>query len=146
MICCKDKQEFQNSVCPVCNNLGDKVKLKTVQAMVLDKSKKLDQDFSICLTPDCNVAYYGKSVTIKTNEIKEVIYSKSHSQTRTLCYCSRTSAKEILDYVTSSGNSSIKDIVNNTSTMDNSNCLINSPTGKCCSNQINKIVQEHLDK
>lgn len=144
MDCCKDKQEVKNSVCLVCNNVGNKVDLKTVQAMVFDKSKNLNQDFSICLTPDCNVAYYGKSVILWTNEIKEEIYSKSHNQTRTLCYCSRTSAKEILDYVDSSGNSSIKNIVENTSAMNDSNCLINSPTGKCCSKQINETVKKHL--
>ena len=108
---CNSKKDVQNNVCPVCNKAGEKVDTKTVGAMVLDKSIDLTRDLSICLTPDCIVAYYGKSVIIKTNGIKEVIYSKSANKERILCYCSRTSEKEILDYVDTSGNSSIKDII-----------------------------------
>ncbi|MFK5882982.1 MAG: hypothetical protein QM489_01430 [Candidatus Izemoplasma sp.] len=145
MNCYASKIEVANTVCPNCKSIGDVVDLKTVENMVLDKSVHYTQDFLMCLTSDCYVAYFSKSVVIKTDEIKEVIYSKSIKPDRILCYCSRTKAQEILDYVDSSGNFSIKDIVKHTSAMNNSNCLVKSPTGKCCSKQINEAVKKHLD-
>ena len=145
MSCCESKGEEQNTVCPNCKSIGDKVNLKTVESMILNKSKHYDQDFSICLESNCFIAYFSKSAIIKTDEIKEVIYSKSINPDRILCYCSRTQAQEILDYVDSSGNYSVKDIVKHTSAMNTSNCIVNSPTGKCCSQQINETVKKHLD-
>ena len=132
-------------LCPSCYKEGKSVHLKTIYSMLLNKTVLKSTRYSICLTDNCTTAYFSDLEIIRINQIKEVIYSKSIRKDKILCYCSRTTEDEILKYLKSSGKTTLKDVVQNTTAMNNSNCVMNSPTGKCCSTQINESIKNHLN-
>ena len=78
---------------------------------------------------------------ILISEIKVPIWFKKADNPKYICYCSKVTEEEIVDAIVNKNCKTVKDVVNNTNAMKISNCAINSPTGKCCSRQINNLLQ-----
>lgn len=144
MDCCNEKQTLNKAyVCPQCNHLGEKVNIKTIQSLLsIQKDLKDNVNYYLCFNKDCDVAYYNDvDDIILKSEIKVPIWFKNGADPKYICYCSKVTEEEITDAIVNKNSRTVKDVVKNTNAMKNSNCVINSPTGKCCSRQINDLLK-----
>ena len=139
--CCADNISTIDR-CPICNNIGEVVSNATVKSLLKNKVELTD-NYSICLTSDCEAVYFNSNELYKKNEVKVGVWTKTSPETRIVCYCSGTSEVEVRNAIETLKLKSLKEVVNNTTAMDNSDCEHNSPTGKCCSRQIRDILNEY---
>ena len=145
MDCCSEKQTHKKEInCPYCTLPGEKVNAKTVNSLLsIQKELLNDINYYLCFSKECDVAYYNNNnEIILTSEIKVPIWFKNGANPKYICYCSEVTKKEIVDAIVNKNCKTVKDVVKNTNAMKISNCVVNSPTGKCCSRQINDILQD----
>lgn len=57
-----------NSVCPICGNIGQKVKKITVDHQVKNSIATYGGQFFLCRTPECEVGYYTEDGKIIRQE------------------------------------------------------------------------------
>jgi bacterioferritin-associated ferredoxin len=72
------------------------------------------------------------------------IWFKKGSNPKLICYCNKVTEDQIIKAVVESGARTIKDIINITGAMKNSNCKINNPIGQCCSLEIQKVINNTI--
>jgi len=141
---CGEKQTYKKAhVCPKCNLSGEKVNEKTVNSLLtIKKALQENTNYYLCFSKDCDVAYYNEDDNIiLISEIKVPIWFKNDANPKYICYCSKVTEEEIVDAIVNKNCKTVKDVVKNTNAMKISNCAINSPTGKCCSRQINDLIK-----
>ena len=138
---CCSTTDNSNIICPVCNREGQKVSNITVQNMLINKESYIDGDsYYICLSPNCMVAYYdNKNNTICESNVKVPIWFKEGADPKYACYCSKVTQEDVIKAVVK-GARDVKTVVELTGAMKSSNCLKNNPTGKCCHNEIQRII------
>ena len=135
--------------CPICNQLGEKVKSITVKKLgsnnfveeVVD-----EEDYYLCMNEDCDVVYYssdGESIFNKT-EVKIPIWFKKNANPKYVCYCSKVTEEEIINAVTNQGAKNVKDIIKFTGAMKDGNCILNNPLGKCCGSTILETINKAI--
>jgi bacterioferritin-associated ferredoxin len=136
-----------NNLCPVCKTSGIKVKNITVKHLVLDTMIEQvgDADYYLCMNEECDIVYYYNDKTgVKFNkqQVKLPIWFKKDANPKYACYCSKVTEKQVIDAVIKHGAKTVKDIIEITGAMKNSQCLKNNPLGKCC----HEIIQKAIDK
>ena len=133
--------------CPRCNQLGKNVKGITVKHLVtksLAEKVSNKEIYYLCMSEDCDVVYYnldGEDIFNRT-EIKVPIWFKRDANPKYICYCSKVTEGEIIDAVINQGAENINDIIKITGAMENGNCTLNNPLGKCCGS----IIMETINK
>jgi bacterioferritin-associated ferredoxin len=148
--CCKGKESLNkietDNTCPVCKASGVKVKNITVRHLVVDTLAEFvgDMDYYICMNEECNIVYYNpeSGVKFEKQQVKVPIWFKKDANPKYACYCSKVTEEQVIDAVIKHGAKTIKDIIEITGAMKNSQCQKNNPLGKCC----HKIIQEAIDK
>lgn len=142
--CCSKTAE-SNIICPVCSEKGQKVSNRTVQNLLLNEDSYIDGNtYYICLTPNCGVAYYdNKNNTIYESNVKVPIWFKEGADPKYACYCSKVTQEDIIKAV-AKGAKDIKAVVELTGAMKNGNCIKNNPAGKCCHNEIQRIIDSMI--
>ena len=92
-----------NNSCPICGNIGLKVKEITVEHQVKNKNDMslYGEQFLICRTPECAVGYYSQDgKVIRQEQLKNKIWFKKNiSSPIPICYCANVSEEEILYHV-----------------------------------------------
>jgi len=133
-------------LCPVCNNPGSFVKNITVRHMISeDLLEKVGSfDYYLCMNKDCQIAYYNNDFRIefKKSNVKVPIWFKKNAKPKYACYCSKVTEEQIINAVINDNATNIKEVLKLTGAMNNPNCQINNPLGKCC----HHIIQEIIDK
>ena len=131
--------------CPKCSNIGLTIDPITVRNLVnASKTAKIDDDeYYLCMSPDCDVTYYNKALLLETADLNVPIWFKSAADPKYICYCSKVTEKEAIDAILLRDAKTIKDIVAITGAMKNANCLKNHPTGKCCSSEFQKLLNKY---
>lgn len=141
--------ERQEQNCPLCGLRGLLVPNVTVKNLVKPDvvNEILDNDYYICLNPPCSVVYFyqGKSVFTK-EKIKVPVWFKEGAEPKYVCYCNKVTAEDIMSAVVKQGARDLKSIMEITGAMKEGKCLVNNPTGKCCHNEIKKIVNDALKR
>ena len=91
-----------------------------------------------------HVVYYSSdsSTIFNKQQVKVPIWFKKDANPKYACYCSKVTEEQVIDAVIKHGAKTIKDIIEITGAMKNSQCQKNNPLGKCC----HKIIQEAIDK
>lgn len=149
--CCRGKIESSHKIeddntCPVCKTSGVKVKNITVKHLVVDTLTESvgDMDYYICVNKECDIVYYNpeSGVKFEKQQVKVPVWLKKDANPKYACYCSKVTEEQVIDAVIRHGAKTIKDIINITGAMKNSQCQKNNPLGKCC----HKIIQEAIDK
>jgi bacterioferritin-associated ferredoxin len=148
--CCGGKgpsHKIENdNTCPVCKTSGVKVKNITVNHLVVDTLTELvgDMDYYICMNEECDIVYYNPESGVKFNkqQVKVPIWFKKDANPKYACYCSKVTEEQVINAVIKDGAKTVKDIIEITGAMKNSQCIKNNPLGKCC----HKIIQEAIDK
>ena len=149
--CCGSKFQStykieNDNTCPECNRSGIKVKNITVKHLVDDTLEEMvgDMDYYICMNEECDIVYYNPESGVKFDkqQVKVPIWFKKDANPKYACYCSKVTEEQVIDAVIKHGAKTVKDIIEITGTMKNSQCEKNNPLGKCCHN----IIQEAIDK
>lgn len=120
------------SACPVCNGIGQKVRKVTVEHQVQPGVEIAGEQFFLCRTPACEVAYYrddGK-VTIDQNLLVNKIWFKNILSPIPICYCANVTEEKILHHVAVvQCCSTLEDIKRHTGANTGCECLTKNPAG-----------------
>ncbi|MCX7872749.1 MAG: hypothetical protein N2487_05640 [Verrucomicrobiae bacterium] len=139
----------RNALCPGCNKEGDEVPAKTIQSLVKPEIKqklKTFDRFRFCATPDCVVVYYNPETveTILKDQVKTVVFQKSKEPDRKVCYCFGYTVRQIQEDALRHGKSRLLEELKSKCKQGKPRCVETNPQGKCCLNNIIKIVEETL--
>lgn len=125
------------------------IDMKVVKNFARDEfaNRIVRDDYFVCLNKECKVAYFGynKKVMLKNSDLKMQIWFKDGTNPKYICYCSKVTEAEITEAVVKHGARTVNDIVKITGAMKNSNCKINNPLGKCCSSDIQKVINNIIE-
>lgn len=136
--------------CPICNELGEKVKGITVKHLVIENFvEKIDHKeiYYLCMNEHCDVVYYNLDIesTFDKTKVKVPIWFKSDANPKYICYCSKVTEDEIIDAVTNKDAKNMKDIIKFTGAMKDGNCILNNPLGKCCGSVILETMNKAIE-
>lgn len=139
----------KNSLCPICNKEGTKVKSNTFKHIIIDEfADQINEAiYFICMNEDCDVVYFSpdlKTTYIK-NMVKVPIWFKKDANPKYICYCNHVTEQQIINAVLNDDAKNIKDIIRLTGAMMNGNCEINNPLGKCCGPFIQETINKALN-
>ena len=136
----------KNNLCSICEKQGIPVKSITVKHMVLDELTEQvgDNDYFLCMSEECDIAYYNTESKIKFNkqQVKVPIWFKNDANPKYACYCSEVTEEEVINAVVKHGAINMKEVLEITGAMSNSQCQKKNPLGKCC----HQIIQDAIDK
>ena len=136
----------KNNLCSICEKQGVPVKSITVKHMVLDELTEQvgDNDYFLCMSEECDIAYYNTEYNIKFNkqQVKVPIWFKNDTNPKYACYCSEVTEEEVINAVVKHGAINMKEVLEITGAMSNSQCQKKNPLGKCC----HQIIQDAIDK
>ncbi|GAB6171749.1 (2Fe-2S)-binding protein [Paradesulfitobacterium aromaticivorans] len=119
-------------VCPVCNRVGQKVRKVTVEHQVQPGVEIEGEQFFLCRTPTCEVAYYtlDSKLTIYQAQLVNKIWFKNVLPPIPICYCANVTEEEILHHVAvAQCCSTLEDIKEHTGANTGCKCLTKNPAG-----------------
>ncbi len=119
-------------VCPVCDRIGQKVRKVTVDHQVQFGVEIEEEQFFLCRTPDCEVAYYTQdgNKTILQDQLINKIWFKNVPPPIPICYCANVTEEEILHHVAvAQCCSTFEDIKRHTGANTGCECLTKNPAG-----------------
>ena len=136
----------KNNLCSICEKQGIPVKSITVKHMVLDELTEQvgDNDYFLCMSEECDITYYNTESKNKFNkqQVKVPIWFKNDENPKYACYCSEVTEEEVINAVVKHGAINMKEVLEITGAMSNSQCQKKNPLGKCC----HQIIQDAIDK
>jgi len=118
--------------CPVCNRVGQTVRKLTVEHQVQPYVEIVGEQFFLCRTPECEVAYYTQDskVTISQDQLVNKIWFKIVPSPIPICYCANVTEEEILHHVAvAQCCSTLEDIKRHTGANTGCECLTKNPAG-----------------
>ena len=123
-----------NHSCPICGKIGQKVKRITVEHQVKNKDdiSSHEEQFFICLTPECEGGYYSRNgEVIRQEQIRNKIwFEKNISSPIPICYCANVMEEEILYHVAEAQCcSTLDDIKRHTGANTGCECITKNPAG-----------------
>ncbi|TGE32224.1 (2Fe-2S)-binding protein [Desulfosporosinus sp. Sb-LF] len=121
-----------NNPCPLCGNLGQKVKNVTVDHQLKDKTDIYGEQFFICRTPECETGYYTQNGKIirQGQLINKIWFKKNISSPTPICYCANVTEEEILYHVAEARCcSALEDIKRHTGANTGCECITKNPAG-----------------
>jgi len=151
--CCGDIVELTTNSedmnkCPVCNQMGKKVKNITVKHLVKAEFSESvgDLNYAICMNKDCDIVYFSgnKEAQFSKEQVKVPIWFKNDADPRFACYCSEVTIDQVKETVRDKGARKMKDVLAITGAMKNSKCEVKNPLGVCCHETIQQAIDEAL--
>lgn len=118
--------------CPVCDGIGQKVRQVTVEHQVKPGVEVGEEQFFLCRTPDCEVAYYSEdgNKTFLQEQLINKIWFKNVPPPVPICYCANVTEEEILHHVAvAQCCSTLDDIKRHTGANTGCECLTKNPAG-----------------
>ena len=116
--------------CPICKKPGKRVKPQTVKNLLnMDILSISLEGYSLCLSKDCDVVYFGQQIFYK-DDVRKKVWFKENNPSVPVCYCKNVSEEDIIEHITVRGCcSSIKDIQDHTGANTGKECLTENPAG-----------------
>lgn len=119
--------------CPVCHGIGQKVPKITVEHQVKPGVPAEGEEFFLCRTAECEVAYYMKDspkTLMQSQLVNKIWFKKNISSPVPVCYCANVSEEEILHHVAiAKCCSTLDDIKRHTGANSGCECLTKNPAG-----------------
>lgn len=130
VVCGSNLLNSDNFPCPECKELGKRVKAETLKNMLKDDLLPNSlEDYSLCLSKECDVAYFGQQVFYK-DDIKVKIWFKENDPFVPVCYCKGVTEADIIEHIAVRGCCrDIKNIQDHTGANTGKNCLTKNPAG-----------------
>lgn len=146
--CCCSTCNDERMECPICHAQGQAVSMITVRSLVNDvaNEKQTDHDFYICLSPNCNVVYFGHGISYYQEDVLVPVAFKEGASPQFVCYCNRVTEEEIADVVINGGARTVGDVARLTGAMRNGKCLTTNPKGVCCHKDIETVIDRVINK
>jgi len=134
-------------VCPVCNKAGAEVPNTVMRSNLKpDTYKKtiLEDDFHICMNPECSNAYYSsqRRQLIDKKELKRELYFKNGTEKEIICYCNNVDKEQIEQTVNDLNMTDWDETMAHYSNKVQEKCEILNPTGLCCRELFDEVVEE----
>lgn len=139
----------QNTTCPLCKQKAHAVSDITIKTMIKkDKLKEFSNydGFNFCKTPDCTTVYFKKEIIINQRHLIKDIGQKVWSKEHKICYCFNWTKTNIIGKLLLNKNTNILNQLKEKKKKSKCNCTEKNPSGKCCSNDIKKIIDELKSK
>ncbi len=132
--------------CPTCNKHGKKVANQTVKHILKAKykSKTGEKDYYLCMTPDCDVAYYSSESVFDKSALKVPLWYKKDANPKYACYCRKITQEEVAKTIQETDLREANDSMFHLRGDVACNCEVNNPTGQCCHYEFNKIIENAL--
>lgn len=132
--------------CPACNRSGADVPNTVLRSNIKAETFKqtnLDDEFHICMTPSCEIAYYTTGdQLINKRELKRELYFKEGSERQVICYCNNVDKEQIKDTVNNHQLTDWDETMAYYSNKVQEKCEILNPTGLCCRDLFGEVVSE----
>ena len=144
--CCGPDRSQQNSislVCPLCKTEGVPVDRETVEHLVQEEYRDIvtRSHYAICMSPSCDMVYFGIDGSHFTrDQLRVPVCFKDGAIPKYACYCSRVTEEQVLDAVVKHDAETLRDVIELTGAMKNSDCLRNNPLGVCCHRAIEDAI------
>lgn len=122
--------DIDTSRCPLCNEIGKKVRAETINNLVNEKLLPAqNEDYYLCPASECEVVYFGQHIYYK-DDVKLKVWFKEQDPTVPVCYCKGITTADIFEHVAvRSCCKNIKDIQLHTGANTGSECLTKNPAG-----------------
>jgi len=132
--------------CPSCEKVGKKVPNETVKNLILadDQNRVGKNDYFLCITTDCDVAYYNSEASFGKSALKVPLWYKKDAAPRYACYCRKITQEEVTKTVSQTGMTDVGAIMQHLRGNVKGNCKMNNPTGHCCHPVFNEMVEKAL--
>ena len=145
---CGGPPEYVDTECPHCGEKGLRVKSGTVRYLLnkehRDKAKA--KTYGLCLTPDCDVAWYAEGEThhFITEQTYTPIWTKDNADPVMACYCNEITKEMVATAVKQHGLHDMVSIITHYRGKVDSKCAVRNPAGRCCTEGFNAMIQEAL--
>ncbi len=145
---CNETKEFKYIKCPNCGSNAKNVPHDVLETIVKKEYKDqiIDHEYYICEGPDCDTVYIDETKQNKfyLDQLNKPIWFKNNSQPKIACYCNNITYDQVEKAVKEDGLTNWKDIILNYKKKAICMCERLNPTGECCSDNFNKLVNEVL--
>ncbi len=134
--------------CPICGKTGVPVENLTVEQMVKEEfvDELNDDDHWLCMSEECEVAYYTDSGRkFNTEDIKVPIWFKKDADPKYACYCNNITEEQVIDAVVNQGLGNMRDIIVSINGKARIRCKAKNPTGKRCTKVFNEAIKKGMD-
>lgn len=133
--------------CPTCHKLGQRVANITVKHILKAKyiSKTEKNDYYLCMTPDCDVAYYSSQSVFDKSTLKVPLWYKKDANPKYACYCRKITQEEATKTILETDLTEVENIMNHLRGDVKSHCKINNPTGHCCHPAFSEMINKALE-
>ena len=89
-----------NNLCPICNQLGKKVKSITVKNLVLENLIDMidNENYFLCMNSQCDISYYNsKGHKLNRIELKVPLWYKQEATPKYACYCGNVTFNDVFN-------------------------------------------------
>ncbi|MBL6730762.1 MAG: (2Fe-2S)-binding protein [Flavobacteriales bacterium] len=129
-------------VCPKCGIPSAKVSLEVVKNFTKVEIPE-ESDYSVCVNPNCDLAYFSKDKSFRIDKLNELLFFKDKSDNAPICYCSNLTRGEIKNAV-KNGSKTIDDVQEHTGKNITGKCKTENPLGQCCRNSFLYEIEQAL--
>ncbi len=135
--------------CPACGEQGVRVLKVTVATHVPERFwPLLSEGFYFCRNPSCEMFYFnnGSKTYFMKDEVKTRFGLKERDPPRPICYCLQVTEEMIEEEILKKGCcDSLEDIIAFTRAGTGKWCLTTNPSGKCCKEYLEEVVNRYLE-
>lgn len=144
-----ENDELVAPPCPGCNQQGILVRSITVQNLLQPDLKEQVHETStyyLCTDSFCNISYYenGAKKYFAVKDVKVPIWYKNGAEPIMACYCNKITRDEVVQMVKTYGLTDMNKIIIRLRGKVKNTCVAKNPTGQCCNDFFNEIIQEAL--
>ncbi len=133
--------------CPACSKKGALVPNTVFRSNInTEHFNRIDMSVEhfICLNPDCNIAYYNEGLSIDKSLLKRELWYKKGTKRKIICYCNNIDREQIKDAVQQHNLLTWEEITSHYRKKVIEKCDRLHPTGYCCRNTFNKVVNKFV--
>lgn len=148
--CCNVKKNKETSICKECSQKGIYVKNITLKSLVKESRIQTIKDlhgFYFCETPTCKVVYFNndQNIYLFKEDIKVRVGIKETEEPIPVCYCFGWTREKIFNQIKELGKSLAIEEISAKCKLGESACEINNPSGRCCLDEVNKVVKRGIE-
>jgi len=141
--CCAVQPAQALTCCTACGRDGQVVERATVAALILGPVPER-QNFWLCRSPDCGVAYFGdRGAQLGVSELRFLPAFKSESPEALVCFCFLHRREEIESEVRDPATSLLFEQIAAKVKAGHCACEVRNPSGRCCLGEV-KAETERL--
>jgi len=150
MDCCSNgavKANESTLLCQICGEVGRVVAKQTVVHQVGSEtlSSVGNAEYRFCSSGDCEVVYYSAEGNVfTTDDVRELVTSKTKGDNRPLCYCFGFTEGNVRQDLVLKGETTIPAQVTQLIKEKLCACEIRNPSGSCCLGEINRTIKNLL--